>query len=113
MNTNELKSHAMHDTTPAPTVTDLLQARIRQLEDENAALKGQNKSETPIATQVIEDCGTLIESAHFTAQILPHYYTTQPSLTVHTHPHCMEIHRVEELISLLQKAREIMSGKGL
>jgi hypothetical protein len=76
------------------------------------ALGERKQSETLFVIDVShpEDCGTLIESAHFYAQIMPHYYTSRPSLSIRTNPHMMEIDRVDELIALLQKARAIMAG---
>jgi hypothetical protein len=58
------------------------------------------------------DCGTLVDSAHHSAQIAPHYYTSKPALGLITAVHCLEIDRVDELIALLQRARQIMAGEG-
>lgn len=59
-----------------------------------------------------EDCGTLVDSVRMYSQIMPHYYTSKPALSILSSVHSMQIDRVDELIALLQEARRVMADQG-
>lgn len=88
-----------------------IEERERMLRLQLAEMHGV-MPETPVEIDVTvtKDAGTLIESRHFHAQLAPHYYTSKPALGIISSVHAMEIDRVDELIALLQKAKELMRG---
>lgn len=55
-----------------------------------------------------EDYGTLLHMPYAAGQILPHYYTSKPALSITTSVHSMEMHQVDALIAILTRARAIM-----
>lgn len=67
-----------------------------------------SRDQFPITVEHTYDSGIWLESRHHRAQIASHYYTGKPALGIASPVHALELDRVDELIALLQRAREII-----